>query len=197
MKMTKRIPWWALILGLLLLIDCFWYGFAWYTRWYENANLRSAAKQIRVVAIHTNDLDGVEIMDIKSSQPLWVEWRSDHDKEPVAISYFFHGKDVFNVHLKEGRVPRYEVHFYGPQKSVTWWTDRGGSGSFTERIFYDTNGDFSRHEVWYDQAWHTAERRNEHDGIVVEGQWRQLAFDTNGMWTTETSANPGVPQTGK
>jgi len=186
LKIINAIPWWALALGVLLLLDCAWFGFAWYTRYYEKAELRSAVKQIRVVAIHTNDVDGLEVIDIKSGKPLWVEWHSDHDKEPDAISYYFQGKDVFYVHLKEGRFPSYEAHFVGAQKSVTQWTDRGGSGSFTERLFYNTNGVLSQHDVWYNQAWNSVDGRNEKIGIVINGGWHHLEFDTNGMWTIKT-----------
>jgi hypothetical protein len=103
--------------------------------------------------------------------------------KPIMENYFFHGKDVFDITLSSNRSPRYSVYFREPDKSVTWWLDRGGSGSFTERIFYDTNGDFSRHEVWYDQTWSPVDRRSEKNGIGINRQWHQLAFDTNGMWT--------------
>ncbi len=56
-----------------------------------------------------------------------------------------------------------------------------------ERIFYDTNGDFSKHEIWYNQSWQTIDRRNETNGIVINGQWFCLKFDTNGAWTIDST----------
>jgi hypothetical protein len=185
MKTVKGIPGWALILGLLLLANFLWYSFAWYSGWYENANLRAAAKQIRVIAVHTNDLDGVAIMDISTGKPLWIQWNTGRNGSPRAISYFFDSKDVFDLTLVKSRQPKYGVYFYGPAKKVTWWLDRGDSGTFTERIFYDTNGVPSKHEVWYDNTWYPVDRTNEHNGIIINGQWHQLSFDTNGMWTIE------------
>jgi hypothetical protein len=66
-----------------------------------------------------------------------------------------------------------------------WWLNEGGASSFTERISYDTNGDRSSFEIWYDNAWVPVDRRNDHNGIIINGQWHQLAFDTNGLWTIE------------
>jgi hypothetical protein len=47
---------------------------------------------------------------------------------------------------------------------------------------------FSRLEV-ADQAWHTVDRRNEKDGIIINGLWYQLALHRNAMWTIETPTN--------
>jgi hypothetical protein len=185
MRTNIKISWWVIILILFLIIDCVWHAFVWYPRWRENAISRFVAKQIRVVAIHTNDLSGIEIMDVNSGKPLWIEWGSEDNGQPSTVSYYYQGKNVFNVILSDRCIPRYEVNFYGKGKSVTWWTDRGGSGSFTERIFYDTNGDLSGHEIWYDHAWHTLIKQNGKNGIVVDGKWIQPTIGTNGMWTIE------------
>lgn len=192
MKIIRAIPWWALILGLLLLADFFWYAFAWYTRWHENTNLRAAAQEIKVVTFHTNDMSGVGIVEVKTDNPLWIEWHN-HDGNPDQISYFFHGTNVFNLHLKEGQPPRYDVVFHGPGKSEVWWWDNG-SGSFTERISYDANGNRSGFEVWYDGAWHPVDRRNKMNGIVINSQWFHLKLDTNGIWTTEAATTVSTNQ---
>jgi hypothetical protein len=86
--------------------------------------------------------------------------------------------------LKEGRRPAYNVVFYGPGKSQVQWWDLG-RGTFMTRGFYDTNGDFPKQEDWYDNTWYPVDRTNGNNGIIINGQWRQLAFDTNGMWTIE------------
>jgi hypothetical protein len=89
----------------------------------------------------------------------------------------------FDITLSSNKPPKYSVFFGGPGKSVTWWLDRLGSGSFTERIYYDKNGVPSKHEVWYDDAWHLVDRRDGTNGMVIDEQWRQLAIGTNQTWT--------------
>lgn len=179
MKTSKGIPSWALILGLLLIANLGWMGW----NWGQNADLRLAAKHFKVEALHTNDMSGIGIFEAKTEQPLWLEF--SQDGKPVIENYFFNGKDVFNIILSSDRPPRYSVYFRGPGRSVTWWFNREGVSTFTDRISYDTNGVPSKQEVWYNQTWCPVDRRNEKNGIVINGQWHQLAFDTNGLWTIE------------
>jgi hypothetical protein len=122
-------------------------------------------------------------------EPLWVEWDFNHDGKPDEMAYFFQGKDAFDITFSTNHPPKFSVYFRGTAKSVTWWLDRGGNGSFTERIFYDTNGDFSKHEVWYNEGWQTVDRRNETNGIVINGQWLRLGLDTNGAWNMKAATN--------
>lgn len=150
--------------------------------WHYNVSYRAAAKKFRVEALHTNGVSGIGIFEVKTEQPLWTKFDFSNG---VNESYYLRGHDVFDVTLSSNRPPKYSVFFRGTGKSVTWWLDRGGSGSFTERIFYDTNGVFFRHEIWFNEAWHLVDRRSGTNGIVFNGQWHQLAFDTNSNWTIE------------
>ena len=176
---TNRLPGWVFGFGFLILLDI---GLRIWI-WSENSAYRASTKRVVVVPFHTNGMDSVGIIDTKTGKPLLLASDYGRDGKPGAVNYYFQGKDVFDIILKDGRLPRYSVSFYGPDKSQTWWLDRGGAGSFTERVFYDTNGVPSGHETWYDDAWHTVERRNEKYGVIVNGQWRPLVFDTNGLWT--------------
>ncbi len=180
MKAFGSIPLWALIFGLLLLANLGW--MSW--NWRYNADLRSDSKQFKLAHFHNNDVTGLGIVEAKTGKPLWIEWDFDHGGKPDEVSYYFNGTNVFNLHLKEGRPPRYDVIFHGPGKSEVWWWDKG-SGSFTERISYDTNGNRSGFEDWYAGAWYPVDRRNEKNGIVINGQWFHLLLDTNDMWTIE------------
>jgi hypothetical protein len=66
-------------------------------------------------------------------------------------------------------------------KSQEWLWDHS-SGTFNERIRYDTNGDRCGWEVWYGSDWRPVERRDKKNGIVVDGLWHHLELDTNGNW---------------
>jgi hypothetical protein len=154
-----------------------------------NDRIRSLGEGFRVIALHSNDVTGVAIVEGKAETPLWTEWNPEGKGGPHVVSYFFRGTNVLNLHLAPGERPRYDVIFYGPGQSQVWWWDKGG-GSFSERISYDEHGDLARHEVWYDGVWHLVERRGGKNGIVVNGQWRHLRLSTNGVWTTEEGGEP-------
>jgi hypothetical protein len=126
-------------------------------------------------------------VDAKSGQPVLAKWNLDQAKEVEIESYYFHGKRVFDVYWTNKRPVVYNVYFQGPGKSITWWRNRAGADTFTERTFYDTNGVLSKDEVWYKDAWQSIVKQagNNGIGISVDGQWRSLGFDTNGMWTIE------------
>ena len=176
---TNELPRWVLVGGILIVMDVgLRIGIL-----VQNSGNRASTKRVIVTPFQTNGIEGIGIMDPKTGKPLLVESDYDHEGNPGAANYYFHGKDVFDIILKDHRLPRYSVSFYGPGKSQTWWLDRGGAGSFTERVFYDTNGVPSGHETWYADAWHTVERRNEKYGVIVNGQWRPIVFDAKGLWT--------------
>jgi hypothetical protein len=154
----------------------------------EDVAIRASYKNFKIEVLRTNNWSGIGLVEAKTEQPIWIEWSVDG--KPVMENYYFEGRDVFDVALSSNRLPRYSVYFHEPDKSVTWWLDRGGNGSFTERIFYNTNGNFYKHEVWYDQSWQTVEKRNETNGIVINSQWFRLKkFDTNGAWTIDSTNN--------
>jgi hypothetical protein len=169
------------VVGLLLVADIHWH----FRTWNSNAEIRAFAKQFKIEVLHTNDMSGIGIFKVKTEQPIWAEF--SRDGKPVMENYYFQGKDVLNIVLSSNRPPRYGVWFYEPDKSATWWVARGTG--FDDRIFYDTNGGFSKRQVWYNEAWQTVDRREGKNGIIINGQWTQLAFDTNGMWTTEIKTN--------
>ena len=184
MKIFKGVPLWALIFGLLLFANLGW--ISWIRCF--NDDLRSGAKQFKLVHFHTNDVAGIGIVEKITGKPLWIEWDFNHDGKPDEESYFYQGTNVFNLHLSQGQRPKYDVIFYGAGKSQVWWWDKG-NGSFTERISYDTNGNRSGFEVWYDKAWHSVVRQNKKNGVMLNGQWNELWVDTNGLWTMELSTN--------
>lgn len=180
MKAFKVIPIWASVFILLLLANLAW--MSW--NWRQNADRIAAAKLFRIQVLKTNELSGVGIYHSETGQPLWT--RFSRDGQPVIENHYFRGKDVFDVVLKSNRPPVYYVYFYGPGKSVTWWLNAGGAGTFTQRVSYDPDGKLSRNEVWYGGAWCVVDRRDGTNGIVLTGQWYPLGFDADGMWTIET-----------
>jgi hypothetical protein len=138
------------------------------------------ARYFKVATFETNGLSGVGIADTRYKQWVWVKWNQRPEKE----SFYFRGEPVLDVWSTSNRPPVYGVYFHGRDKEMTMWQNRGGgSSTFAERSFYDTNGDLSLDEVLYKQEWHPVERRDGKNGIILDGRWCQLGFDTNGMWT--------------
>ncbi|HEY3932201.1 MAG TPA: hypothetical protein VGM58_07510 [Verrucomicrobiae bacterium] len=182
MKAATKIL--LVVVGLLFLIDIGWRVWVWH----HYAAGREVLKNFKVEYLHTNDWSGIGIFDAKSDQPIWTKFDIGHDSNSIMESYYFRGKDTFDVTVTSNRPPKYGVFFRGSGKSVTWWLDDVGSGLFTDRISYNTNGNFYKREIWYKEAWHLVDRRNETNGIVINGKWFQLGRDTNG-WTIETQAN--------
>jgi hypothetical protein len=176
MKSLKYIL--LIVCVLLLVLDVSWHIWTWH----YYAKRIAVLKNFGVEYMHTNGMSGIGIFEVKTEQPLWTQYNFSND---VMESYYLQGHDVFDILLRSSRPPKYSVFFRGPGKSETWWLDRGGSGSFTERTFYDTNGILSRNEVLYDNTWYRVDRRNEKNGLVINGQWHQLIFDTNRNWTIE------------
>jgi hypothetical protein len=174
-----------LIAGVTLLAaDVSWRVWAWH----HFPVYRALATRFKLETLHTNDASGIGIFYAKTKEPLWTEFEFTNAGNSSMESYYFRGHDVFDITLSSNRPPRYGVYVRGPDKSVTWWLDDAGLGSFTERIYYNTNGDFYKREIWYKQAWHLVDRRDGKNGLVIDGQWHQLAFDTNKAWTIETTS---------
>ncbi len=126
---------------------------------------------------------------------LWMQKQTNHygliwtfGDNSHEICYFFNGTNIFNLHLWKGRPPAYDVGFHGPGKSSVWWWSLGRE-TFIIRNFFNTNGELSKHEVLYNQAWHTGVEQEEKIGIVINGQWRQLSLHTNAMWAVKPDAD--------
>ena len=141
---------------------------------------QALARSFKMETLDTNGVSGIGIFHAETEQPIWTKFDYPND---VMESYYFRGKDAFDVVSSSNQPPKYSAYFYGRGKSVVWWLDRQGVGSFTERIFYDTNGDLSKYEVWLDHRWQLVHRRSGTNGVVVGGRWQPIAFDTNRTWT--------------
>ncbi|MDB6067585.1 MAG: putative transposase OrfB [Pedosphaera sp.] len=184
MKSSKRIPPWALILILLLLANM---GWMWWN-WSRHSELVAAIKRFKIEVLKTNEMSGVGIFERSTGKPLWAEWDFNGHGKPDQENYFFQGRNVFDVTLSSNHPPVFSVYFYGPGKSSTWWLNSKGAGTFTDRIFYDTNGDLSRREVWFDQAWFAIDRRSEKNGIL-KGE-----YGLGGRFKTKAGAQRAVDQ---
>jgi hypothetical protein len=152
--------------------------------WHSEATYRA---QFRFENFHTNGAEVFGIEEAKTGRPLLMTFNTADGEKPGEVSYFLQGTNVLDIYLKKGEQPRYRFIFHGLGKCEVWWMNLGGEPSFTERISYDTNGNRSDFEAWYAGAWHLVDRRDNHNGIVIDGQWHQLAFDTNGAWMIDTT----------
>jgi hypothetical protein len=180
MKSIKNRLLVLIILGLLLLINIgllAWNGLRY-------AALHNATTHYKAILYQTNNVSGVMIVDTKNDQPVWLRLNYP-DGKPSDISLFAKGKKVMNAFLDKNGQIGYEVIFHENNGKAQAWYDHGHQ-FFTDRLFYDTNDDFSRMEVWCDQAWQRVTLRNDVKGIVVNGRWQSLYF-TNGMWTLDST----------
>jgi hypothetical protein len=152
----------------------------------EAHRMRVLSDEFAITNVHTNDGDGILIVDKKTGQPLWGKWDFGFGGKPDAVSFFFEGRNLMNVHLRSDERPRIDVTFFGPDGKVrAIWADRGGDGGFTERTQYGRGE--PRKQVWFDEAWYNVQYRTNggrsQAGILVGEQWHHLKF-TNGTWTT-------------
>ncbi len=138
------------------------------------------ASRFTLAIVHTNGVSSVGIAEAKTGKLLLVEW--DYADKSKEFSYFYRGTNIFNLNVWPGRPLTYSVGFHGPGKSSVWWWDLA-RGTFIERNYFDTNGDFAKNEIWYDNSWHTVVRQDKRWGIILDGKWQQLALPTNSVWT--------------
>jgi hypothetical protein len=175
-----------IVIFLLVLADI-----GWRVRiWHLEAPYRA---QFKFERLYTNSTDVYAIKDARTDKLLLMTYDTDDGMKPGELSYFSQGRNVLNVYYSTNRPPIYRFIFHGPMKSEEWWMNIGWAPSFTTRVLYDTNGNRSDHEVWHAGTWHSVDRRNEHNGIIINGQWNQLSVYTNGEWTIKTeSTNSGL-----
>jgi len=193
MKTATKIL--LVVVCLLLLTDICWRVWAWSA----DAKLRAFSNQFKLEVYHTNnvsavgikeakDVSAVGIRETKTGRLLLIDWDYGDGLHPGELSYFSEGTNVLNVYFRTNKPPVYRFIFHGPAKSETWWMNMGSESSFTMQVSYDTNGNRSNFEVLYNNAWYPIERKNEHNGIVINGNWRQLEF-TNDAAAIESATN--------
>lgn len=173
MKIFKLIL--HIVVFLLLLVDI-----GWRVRiWHSETPYRS---QFKFQSLQTNGTAVFAVKDARTDKLLLMTYDTEDGLKPGELSYFAGGLNVLNVYFSTNHAPIYRFIFHGPRKSEEWWMNVGGASSFTERVSYDTNGNRSDYEIWYAGTWHQVDRRDGHNGIVIDGQWHQMTFGTNGEW---------------
>lgn len=178
----RKLPIWAAVMIVLLFVNLSW--MVW--RWIDDADMRTLYKQFRVSTSSDNGMAVIGITELRTGRFIWT--RSDFAQRGAPVEehgFYFGGDKVFGVWSKSNLPPVYSVFFHRPGKGVTWWQNRAGADVFTQRTFYSEDDNLSRDEVWYGEAWHVIDRRNGTNGIIINGQWCRLGFDTNGLWTTK------------
>jgi hypothetical protein len=150
--------------------------------WRHHANINAFTKRFEIVRVHTNDANGILIVERKTSQPIWGSLALGTPGEPDTLSFFFEGKNIMNVYPQLGAPPHFDVSFFDEDGAVSAvWVSRGTNAGFTERRLI--GGDKPRKDVWFNEAWHTLQHRtndgNIQGGIVLDGKWHHLKF-TNG-----------------
>lgn len=136
-------------------------------------------EQFRIVRVETNGFTATVVVDSKTANPLWGKLASGSGEDPVAVNYFFDGKNVMNIYPLKGEPPQMDVTFFEPTgriKSV--WVNRGTNDGFTERRRYDLHPPVR--EIWFSETWHPLEYHTNDGqitaGIVLDGKWRHALF---------------------
>jgi len=187
MSPIQRIPWWAMLLAILVVIDISWRCWFWLGhRSICSTTTSISGKPVLVMADHHSNVDVISLRKQGEWETIYAEMDLNSDRIPDELMHYFNGRDVFNVNLQPGQNPKYDVYFYGPGKSVTWWVDRAGAGGFTDRLFYDTEGKLTRHEALLRDTWRVLETRSQRKGAMVDGQWIPLLLTTNGWAMDKT-----------
>jgi len=156
MMTLRRIPWWAVLLCLLVLVDIGWRCWMWtHPRMICSSITSISGQPFTLMANHKANVDAVSIRKEDDWKPIWAEWDFNGDHKVDEMSFYHADRTVMNINTAGGR-PKYVVFFYGPGKSMTWWEDREGAGTFTDRWFYDETGKLVRHEVLSGQTWQPA-----------------------------------------
>jgi hypothetical protein len=157
-KSFKGVPWWALVVATLCLLDLVWRTWTWlHPRPICTTSTSINGRPILIMGNHHDNMDAVSLRKSETWETIWAQWDFDFDGQPDATSYFFAGRPVMNFNYKAGHTPQCEVYFYGVGRSYARWLDRGGAGAFTERIYYDERGNPARHEFLEGQTWRTVE----------------------------------------
>jgi hypothetical protein len=156
----------------------------------QHAKDRAVGRRFTIQAVRTNGSEGVVIVDRASRRPVWSDFLLP-DKQAQAtnemVSFWFDGRDVMDINLGPGRPPRRGVMFYDTDgKMKTMWADRGGNGTFDERVFY---GDQAREEVWFNDSWHTVIRRDGKRGAILNGKWCEIGR-VSGVWSLLQPRSP-------
>lgn len=143
--------------------------------WHSDASFRA---EFAFRHFYTNGAKVFGIEEAKTGRPLLVMFDTADGEKPGEMSYFLGGTNILDVYLKKGEPPLYRFIFHGPGKSQEWWMNLGGGPSFTARVSYDTNGDRSDYEAWYEGEWRHVDRRDGQNGVVIDGRWHQLSPNT-------------------
>jgi len=160
-----------IVVGALVFADLGWRIWTWHS----DAAYRA---EFTFRSFYTNGAKVFGIEEAKTGRPLLVMFDTSDGEKPGEVSYFFQGTNVLDIYLKKGESPLYRFIFHGPEKSQEWWMNLGGAPSFNAQVSYDTNGDRSGFDVLYAREWRHVERRDGHNGVVIDGQWHQLSPNT-------------------
>jgi hypothetical protein len=178
----KLRPSLLLLVGTILLVAG---NLIWMSWNYHLSGRNSLGNKFKIVEFHTNGTIALEVFETSTGNPVWLQYMGV-DGKPDTVGYFFQGRNVLNLSVKHGQRVDYDVVLYGPGKSLEWWWDHH-SGTFNERMRYDTNGSICEWRRWYADEWRPVERRGKKNGVIIGGTWHHLVFDTNGNWTTNLS----------
>jgi hypothetical protein len=94
------IKWWAVVICALLIGDLLW-------RYADlKRHQRSSAAAARFVVDKIEGREGNAVRISEGGKPIWVECDFDKDGRPDAVEFYFQGREVLTLSIKDGSALR-------------------------------------------------------------------------------------------
>jgi hypothetical protein len=172
--MNRRIPWWAIIISVLLITDLVW----------RCVDLKLHGQSLAIAKRFefrefTQPDEGTITMILEHGKPVYSE--IDFKGNGRAVQLYWQGKEICHLESEDGTVESGRVLEYWDRdgKPTAMLIDREGRGDFIIRTTYPQGK--QHNEVWLDGRWEPMEDRNNKRGVILNNQWFPLEY-TNAAW---------------
>jgi len=179
MNTHGRVKWWARVAGFAF--GCLVVSWLLAKLWVHDMKVKVGGLKIAVTIV--DDQVGRAVVDTRLNQLVWNRFAGGAGLTDV---FFPTGRVVFGLVEKSNRPPLFFVHFRDLENATnilagTHYYARGPFAHFLWRDVRDATGKVARRDVWYKEMWRELLVSNGRTGIVLEGKWYPIVFDTNGV----------------
>jgi hypothetical protein len=174
--MNRRIPWWAIIISVLLATDLVWRCAE--LKWYGPTLAIVKRFQFREI---DNPGEGKCMGIWEHGKLVYTETDFDRDGTIDAVELYWQGRPVCHLETKDGTNESGRVLEYwdGDGRKTVALLDYEGQGNFHLRSTYPQGK--QRTEVWFDRAWQPMEVRDHRKGVILNNQWFPIQY-SNTAW---------------